>query len=102
LYLVVREALNNVAKHAGASEVGLRVSVEGDSLAMAIADNGKGFDLAAARRPPSASPERVREGLDSMDHRLNAVGGRLEIQSHPGRGTVVRMVLPLSGTGGAP
>ena len=96
LYLAVCEALNNIIKHAAASEVRLRVNVAADCLMVIIADNGRGFaipDAASASPPPPAI--RGGHGLRNMMHRLKAVGGRCELESQPGHGTVVRFVLPL-------
>jgi ligand-binding sensor domain-containing protein/signal transduction histidine kinase len=92
LYLVVREALNNIIKHAAATEVQLRLSVESGHLLMIIADNGLGFTVPALSSGPAA---RVGHGLGNMVQRLEIVGGCFELESQPGRGTVIRLVLPL-------
>jgi signal transduction histidine kinase len=86
LLRILREAMGNAARHGNAGTV--RVSLDGPSpLVMAIADDGAGFDLAAARRPDSL-------GLQSMEERAFNLGGRLSIDSVPGQGTTVAMVLP--------
>jgi ligand-binding sensor domain-containing protein/signal transduction histidine kinase len=87
LFLAVKEALNNAAKHSGAGEVWLRIRCEGSELLVAVEDNGRGFDPAAANPP--------RNGLGNMRARLEAAGGRVEIASQPGCGTTVRFFLPL-------
>ena len=87
LFLAVKEALNNVAKHSGATEVWLRIRCEGNELLVAVEDNGRGFDPATGKVP--------RNGLDNLRARLQAAGGRTEIASHPGQGTTVRFHLPL-------
>ncbi len=97
LYLAVREALHNIVKHAAASEVQLRllVNVEKAWLTIVIADNGRGFVLPL---DPSVAPGpgiSGGHGLENMRHRLHTVGGRCELESQPGQGTVIRLVLPL-------
>jgi signal transduction histidine kinase len=86
LLRILREAMSNAARHGRAGNV--RISLDGPSpLVMAIADDGDGFDLSAARRPDSL-------GLQSMSERATNLGGRLSIESVPGEGTTVAMVLP--------
>jgi signal transduction histidine kinase len=87
LFLAVKEALNNAAKHSGATEVWLRIRSEANELLVAVEDNGRGFDPAATNAPGN--------GLDNMRARLQAAGGRTEIVSRPGQGTMVRFRLPL-------
>jgi signal transduction histidine kinase len=86
VYFVCLEALQNVAKHAG-SDTSARVSlaVDGDELLVEIVDDGPGFD--AARTGPT-------RGLLNMADRAGALGGDLTIDSTPGAGTRVTMVLP--------
>jgi signal transduction histidine kinase len=81
LLLTTREALQNAVTHARATEVRLTLKLDNDGLTIAIADNGKGFD------PHSVPPEG--NGLQNMRRRLEEIGGRLEIHSHPGQGTTV-------------
>jgi signal transduction histidine kinase/streptogramin lyase len=86
LFLAAKEALNNVARHAQATEVWLRVSLSGGSLNVAIEDNGKGFS--------GNSSDACADGLRNMRQRMEAVGGRLRIESGPGDGTRVLLTLP--------
>ena len=86
LFLVIKEALNNVAKHAHASEVWLRVSVTSESLEVVIEDNGCGFD-----KVPDNS---VSDGLRNMRQRMADIGGDCRIESKPGGGTKVFVHLP--------
>jgi PAS domain S-box-containing protein len=83
LYFTAAEALTNVAKYANASEVVLRVSDEGDEVAIAIRDDGRG----------GASLD-AGSGLRGLVDRLGALGGRLELSSPPGGGTTVRAIVP--------
>ena len=89
LYRVVQEALTNVARHADASRVGLRLAWEGDRLILAVQDDGQGFVV-----PPNPH-DLVAEGhfgLAGMQERVALIGGTLTVESAPGRGTTVRVV----------
>lgn len=81
IFLIVKETLTNVLKHAGATEIHLQIKVASQSLEINIADNGRGFDVNA-----SATAGK-RNGLDNMRRRASAVGGRLGLTSSPGNGT---------------
>lgn len=82
----LQEALSNVAKHAAASRVAVRVAVDADgSAALAVTDDGHGFD-------PGESGTGF--GLDGMRERVALVGGTLEVSSAPGQGTTLRVALP--------
>jgi two-component system, NarL family, sensor histidine kinase LiaS len=80
LLRVAQEALANVARHSQATEVTVELSYNADAVALAIADNGRGFDTQIIQKGV---------GLDSMRERLAALGGRLLIESRPGEGTRV-------------
>jgi len=86
LFLAVKEALNNLLKHAGATESRLTLTLEGGLLTIAIKDDGKGFDPATA--PPG-------NGLQNMKQRLDDIKGRFVIESNPGQGTKVVLSLPV-------
>lgn len=89
---IVRQALTNVRSHAQATSVTIRVEVNEQACRAGVTDNGVGFDLAAYRaRPPVAH----HLGLTSMEERASLVGGRLEIDTAPGRGTTVAAHIPL-------
>ena len=81
IFLIVKETLTNTLKHAGATEVHLRISAGPQRLEVNITDNGRGFDVAAA-----AAAGR-RNGLDNLQRRAEAVGGNLTLSSSPGTGT---------------
>lgn len=85
---VVREALSNVARHARASRVEVAVARVGDALHLEIADNGIGFD-------PAAAAQGGHHGLVNLRERAVAAGGRLEIDSRPGRGTRLIVTIPI-------
>ncbi len=88
LFRIAQEALNNVAKHANARRVAIAVSAEAGSMSVEIRDDGAGFDPAAAEARAS------RWGMTTMRERAEAVGGRLDIASAPGSGTVLRASVP--------
>lgn len=84
LLLVVKEALNNVARHARASEVLVRVNTSEDQVAIFVEDNGQGFE----RVPDNASCD----GLRNMRVRMEEIGGQFQLTSHPGVGTRVAFI----------
>jgi signal transduction histidine kinase/HAMP domain-containing protein len=84
VYYVVSEALTNVAKHAGATEVRVRLGTYDGSAELEIRDDGVG----------GADPERG-SGLIGLADRVEALGGTIEIASPAGSGTAVRVALPL-------
>ena len=86
LYPIMMEALNNALKHARATAVRVVLSGDANQLALEIADNGVGFDLA---RTPGGGM-----GLTSMAERAERIGGRLSIETSPGQGTRVRLRVP--------
>ncbi len=88
LYRVAQEALNNLVKHAQATEVVLRVVCSAEGLVLEVRDNGVGFD------PQGEYPGHL--GLQTMRERVARLGGRLVIESAPGQGTLVRATLPLN------
>jgi two-component system NarL family sensor kinase len=92
LLSVARELLINVVKHADARHVELSVGRRQDAVVLEIHDDGRGFDL--ARRADAPSEGHI--GLASSAERVESVGGRLEIDSAPGRGTQARAELPLA------
>jgi signal transduction histidine kinase len=90
-YRVIQEALANVTKHAGASNVEIHLSRVDRHLNCLIHDDGIGFDA------PSVISCTVRGGLGliGIRERLNAVGGTLQIDSAPGRGTKLLVKIPV-------
>lgn len=88
LYRVAQEALNNVAKHARATEVFVSLSVHPDEATLIVEDNGVGFDPGAPRSGQSF-------GLVGMKERVAEQGGTLQVESQPGRGTKVTARIPL-------
>jgi two-component system NarL family sensor kinase len=90
LYRAARELLANITKHAGASEVTVRLFRDGDRVVLTVADDGAGFE-------PSIVDQRVAEGhigLASLQARFDAMGGAMTIDSTVGRGTSVTVASP--------
>ena len=86
LYESLRELLNNAHRHAGATQVTLSLQREEDQFVVCVEDDGCGFD-ADVRRQEALTAGKY--GLFSVRERLEAIGGRLEVQSAPGAGTRV-------------
>ena len=93
LFLVIKEALHNIVKHARASEVRLRIQFAADTLDITIEDDGRGFDPALARN--GAVDDALADGLRNMRQRMNDIGGEFEFQSGVGAGTNIHLRLPL-------
>jgi signal transduction histidine kinase len=90
VYLVAREAIVNVRKHAQASHVDVTLAPDGDSLRLTIVDDGSGFE------PATAAVERLQHhlGLIAMQERVESVGGEWRVLSSPGAGTRIDAILP--------
>jgi len=86
IYRVVQEALHNCARHAQATTAQVSVQHDAGRIVVKVQDDGSGFD-----------PQRVRGlGLMGMEERSRHLGGSFDIDSQPGRGTLLRVVLPLA------
>jgi signal transduction histidine kinase len=85
-YRLVQESLTNLAKHAAATQVTVRMQREGDRACITVVDNGRGFDVGANRGSA--------QGLMGMRYRVEAEGGEMQVLSSPGQGTTVRAWLP--------
>jgi len=90
LFRIAQEALSNVARHADATRVEIRLMQRGDTLRLTVADNGRGFDPTTVRTP---TPERGW-GVRTMAERATAIGGPLDIEARPGGGTRVVVTVP--------
>lgn len=85
LYCIVKEALNNVQKHACASQIYLQGQVISNEIFLELSDNGRGFDLTQLSSG---------FGLKGMRERVQMLGGQLMINSTPGSGTQIKITLP--------
>ncbi len=90
LYRIVQEALNNVSKHAHATAVTIGVERDGRQVSCTVRDDGVGFDPTASR----VGADGI--GLIGIQERLAPLGGMLTIDSAPGRGTEVSVLIPLA------
>ncbi len=86
IFNVVKEAVNNIVRHAGPCEVRLTLEIDERGLSLLIADTGRGFAA------PSGEPGA--DGLLNMKQRMEEIGGTYEISSGPGKGTTVRAYYP--------
>ena len=91
LFLALKEVLNNIVKHAKATEVWLRLQLAPGRLTLGIEDNGQGLNAPGT----AASAERLSSGsgLGNLEQRLALVGGRCEIHSDAGKGTRVALTV---------
>jgi PAS domain S-box-containing protein len=102
LFQLVRELLNNVAKHAGATNVTVRARCRNRVVRVQVVDDGHGFDPGAVHTPlvPTGNGEQGGFGLFSVRTRLEHLGGKLEIRSTPGGPTSISLSLPALSGGG--
>jgi len=88
--LAVKEALHNAIKHAGATEITVRMEFQDPRLRITIADNGRGFDPAQAA---------AGNGLGNMRRRMQLIGGTLDLESVPGSGARATLEAPIPHAG---
>jgi signal transduction histidine kinase/ligand-binding sensor domain-containing protein len=86
LFLVIKEALHNIVKHAGATEIWLRVDLREDMRKVVVEDNGRGFI--------QAPDDALADGLRNMRQRIEEIGGECRVESQPQTGTRVILHLP--------
>ncbi len=88
IFRIAQEALNNARKHSNVNSCELRLAVVGSEVVLAVRDRGAGFDVDAKDFSPGV-------GLAGMKERARILGGRVELFSRPGEGTLVRASIPL-------
>jgi signal transduction histidine kinase len=93
IYRVVQEALNNVRKHAQATDAEISLDANAGEITVQIRDNGKGFDVAGMR---GTRQQSGRVGLLTMRSRAQMLGGNLKIEARAGGGTTVTLTIPRS------
>lgn len=93
IYRIVQEALTNVAKHAKAKKASVLLEVRDSSVVAIVEDDGKGFNI---KQHSDLTSFKNQLGLYGMYERAELIGGKVTIESNPGRGTTVFMEVPLS------
>ncbi len=94
LFRIVQEALRNVVRHAEATKAFVNISFYDSEVVISIRDNGRGFELP---KPLGDLPRSGKLGLAGMQERAKLIGGRVEISSILGKGTVVKVTTPTVG-----
>jgi len=92
VYRLFQESLTNIGKHSGATGLKVAVSRGNGKVSFLLADNGRGFDVAAFQGSPAGGKGI---GLATLGERARLLGGTLDIASEPGQGTQIKLVLPL-------
>jgi signal transduction histidine kinase/ligand-binding sensor domain-containing protein len=96
VFLIFKESINNVAKHSGAKNVFIELSISNELLKLRIEDDGRGFNCGPSAIEDTLSSESPSgNGLRNMRKRAAGMGGRFDIDSGPGRGTTIVLELPL-------
>jgi len=101
LYLFLKEAINNIARHAGCRNAAISLKVEAGRLAVEVRDDGRGFErpAAPAALPPTSRGRHGGHGLESMRARAGEIGGVLSITSAPGAGTTLLLTCSIENGG---
>ncbi len=94
LFLILKEAVTNIARHADCSNVAMDITLSGDQLCADIRDNGKGFPSGSGGEP--GNDQRRGHGLENMRTRAEQIGGKLHFNSTPGSGTQITLTMPLN------
>jgi signal transduction histidine kinase len=96
IFTIIEEAVGNAKKHSKTETLNIRVGVLKESIVAEVADNGAGFDVEAIK---SSYDQRGSLGLLNMDERAKMIGGHCRIISAVGKGTTVRLEVPLAKNG---
>jgi NarL family two-component system sensor histidine kinase LiaS len=89
MYRLVQECISNTVKHSNARNVNLQLARRNGLVSLRMQDDGQGFDLKEAGR------KRESFGLSGMRERVTLLGGQIDIQSSPGKGTKVQIEIPV-------
>lgn len=92
VFAILEEAVNNAKKHAEASNIWVQLAVQGDMFVAHVVDNGRGFDVQQVERSYSS---RGSLGMINLKERAELIGGTLSIESTPGQGTRITLIVPL-------
>jgi signal transduction histidine kinase len=93
VFAILEEAVNNAKKHAQASRILVRLAVESDLFVAEVIDNGRGFDIDAVTKSYGS---RGSLGMVNLRERAELIGGTINIESVPGKGTRVTLVVPIA------
>jgi signal transduction histidine kinase len=93
IYRIIQEGINNVIKHSCAASVVIMVSKDDNEVCISVEDNGKGFDVDENNRN-----EKSGFGLSGINERASILGGKITIVTSPGKGTVLRIIIPITKT----
>ena len=91
IFRIIQESLNNIIKHAHATQANIHLQFEKENVRIQVRDNGTGFDLERASQQRSNRPSL---GLAGMQERAALLGGTVSVQSRPGYGTKVEALIP--------
>jgi signal transduction histidine kinase len=97
LFRIVQEAVSNIVRHAGAGAVTIVLQPNEAIVSLKIEDDGHGFDPGNASRD---AVELQRLGLLGIRERVERLGGKIQIESAPDKGTSLLVSIPVGGTGG--
>jgi signal transduction histidine kinase len=89
LYRIAQQAIQNALRHSGGDWVKVTIDADGQNLVLAIRDNGRGFSVEEALR------RRPDKGLSMMRQRAELINARLRIESEPGKGSCVKVTMPM-------
>jgi signal transduction histidine kinase len=95
LFLAVKEAMNNAAKHANPGRVLIQIEIRAKEFEIVVTDDGCGFDQDWTGEGPGKASHSGYHGLSNMHERLRNIHGKCAVESRKGRGTVVRFTIPL-------
>jgi signal transduction histidine kinase len=96
LFMAAHEALTNILKHSAATKAKVSMAINATAFRLNIADNGRGFNLAAIEAQLRSPTIPNGDGLFNMQRRLTDIGGQYRIESTPGNGTSITFVVPLT------
>jgi two-component system sensor histidine kinase UhpB len=88
LYRVLQECLTNISRHSGATEVSVKLAQSETAYSLEVTDNGKGFDVLQ---------QRSSFGISGIQQRVDSVNGRMDIDSKPGQGVIIKISIPKQG-----
>lgn len=92
IFRIIQEALNNVHKHSGVKQAKLTLNIEAEYISVVVEDNGRGFDVSLDK---NETDKTECYGLIGMRERVKLLGGQILLESTPGKGAKVRIVIPL-------